>query len=457
MGFSRQRLLEIVSTLPKAPRWWVAYSGGLDSQVLLHALASLRSQAVIPPFQALHVNHGLQPEADAWAEQCRRFCEQQGIPLRVLPVTVTPARGESLEAVAREQRYRAFAQQMGAGDLLLTAHHQDDQAETVLLQLLRGSGLSGLAAMPACTAFGPGSHARPLLGFARTQLADYARAEGLTWVEDPSNRNCSFDRNYLRQEVIPLLTRRWPALGRTVSRTARHCGEAQRLIDGLAATDLAQLQREESRLEAAGLAALPPSRARAALRAWIRECGLPLPDAAHLDRVLTEVLTARPDRNPVVRWPGAELRRFRGRLWLSPPLPAFDPEAVLEWDGDTPLELPAGLGRLCVESGSGGIPKQTWSAGSVRVHFRAGGERCRPVGQGMTRSLKKLFQERAIPPWLRERVPLITIDGQLAAVGDVWRCQPFQAAEGEASVILRWDHRPAGLPQVEEEIPPFNT
>ncbi len=457
MGFSRQRLLEIVSTFPKASCWWVAYSGGLDSQVLLHALAALRSHAVIPPIRALHVHHGLQPEADAWAEQCRRYCEQQEIPLRVLPVTVAPARGESLEAVAREQRYRAFAEQMGAGDLLLTAHHQDDQAETVLLQLLRGSGLAGLAAMPACAAFGPGHHVRPLLGFARTQLAEYARAEGLSWVEDPSNRNRAFDRNYLRQEVIPLLARRWPSLGRTVSRTARHCAEAQRLIDGLAATDLAQLPRKGNRLEVAGLAALPAPRARAVLRAWIRDCGLPLPDAAHLDRVLGEVVTARPDRNPVVRWPGAELRRFRGRLWLSPPLPAFDPAAVLEWDGEAPLELPAGLGRLCVESGGGGIAQQAWRDGKIRVHYRAGGERCRPVGQDMTRSLKKLFQERGIPPWLRERVPLITIDGELAAVGDLWLCRPFQAAAGEASVILRWERRPDGLLQAEEEIPPFNT
>lgn len=457
MGFSRQRLLEILSTYPRAPRWWVAYSGGLDSQVLLHALACLRSHTCVPPFQALHINHGLQPEAADWAEQCRRYCEQHAILLRVLPVTVAPVRGESLEAVAREQRYGAFVEQMGEGDLLLTAHHQDDQAETVLLQLLRGSGLAGLAAMPPCTPFGPGHHARPLLGFSRAQLADYARAEGLSWVEDPSNRNRSFDRNYLRQEVIPLLTHRWPALGRTVSRTARHCAEAQRLIDGLAAADLAQLQREGKCLEVAGLAQLPPSRARAVLRSWIRDCGLPLPDAAHLDRVLGEMVAARPDRNPVVHWPGAELRRFRGWLWLSSPLPPFDPETVLAWDGKAPLELPAGLGRLYAEPGSCGISFAAWKTGKILVHFRAGGERCRPAGKAMTRSLKKLFQERGIPPWLRERVPLISLDGQLAAVGDLWCCGPFQAMEGEASLVLRWERKFAGPFQAEEESPPFNT
>jgi tRNA(Ile)-lysidine synthase len=437
MGFSQDRLLQIISTLPAASGYRVAYSGGMDSHVLLHALSALAPRLDVP-LHAIHVHHGLQHAADQWSEHCAAFCRERQIPISLLRVSVTPEKGESLEAAAREARYRVLAQQMQPGDMLLTAHHQDDQAETVLLQLLRGSGPSGLAAMPGVMGFPPGYLARPLLAFSRAQLAAYAAEQGLSWVEDASNRDISFDRNYLRQKVIPLLQERWPALGRTLSRSARHCGEAQRLIDSAAQQALAGLLEGDG-LVISGFTALSAAQGRAVLRAWIRSRGYTLPDTARLDRILTEVVPAGEDRNPMIHWPGAELRRFRGRLYLGSPQPAPDPSLVLDWDGKTPLQLPAGLGRLHAERGLGGISEQAWTAGPIRIRFRAGGERCRPVGRGKSRELKKLLQEFDIPPWERERLPLITIDSCLAAVGDLFFCEPFAAAEGEQGIRLRWE------------------
>jgi tRNA(Ile)-lysidine synthase len=439
MGFSQDRLLEIISTLPAASRYWVAYSGGMDSQVLLHALSALAPR-LDAPLHAVHVNHGLQQQAEVWSQRCTAFCRERQVPISVVRVEAAPGKGESPEAAARDARYRALSEQMGQGDILFTAHHQDDQAETVLLQLLRGSGPSGLAAMTTLMEFSPGYLVRPLLQFSREQLAVYAEGQGLTWVEDDSNRDTSFDRNYLRQKVMPLLRERWPALGRTLSRSARHCGDAQQLIDTLANQALdGLLDGERNSLDLAGLAALPSAEARAVLRAWIRGRGFPLPDTARLDRVLAEMAPAGEDRNPMIHWPGAELRRFRGRLYLGFPQPDMDPATLLEWDGEGPLELPAGLGRLHGEQGSGGISLKHWRSGRIQIRFRAGGERCRPVGRGKSRELKKLLQEFDIPPWERERIPLVVIDGRLAAVGDLLLCEPFQAGEGEQGIRLRWE------------------
>jgi tRNA(Ile)-lysidine synthase len=418
----------------------VALSGGLDSQVLLHLLSQLRSE-YSAELHVVHVNHGLQADADQWATACEERCRELQIPITSLSVDVAPAQGESLEAVARQERYGAIASRMGEGDILFTAHHQDDQAETLLLQLLRGSGPSGLAAMPYISTFGPGFHARPLLEFPRDELREYALAQGLGWVEDQSNQDTSFDRNYLRQRVIPLMRERWPSLGRTLSRSARHCAEAHGLIDSLAQEDLARISEpEEEGLPISELKPLPAPRIRALLRTWIREQGFPLPDTVRLDRVLSEVIPAAEDRSPEVQWPGTMVRRFQDRLYLVSPQQPLDPDTVLEWDGESPLELPAGLGVLSVEQGTEGISRATWSsAASIQVHFRGGGERCCPAGQSGSRSLKKLFQERGVPPWRRERMPLISVDGELAAVGDISICEPFAAREGEPAVQLRWD------------------
>ena len=438
MNFTPTRLLQVLNTLPAAEAYLLAYSGGRDSHVLLHALTGLSGHLPVT-LRAIHVDHGLQPASADWARHCTSVCAELGLECIVERLALRPQKGESPEALARRERYRVLSRHLGAGDMLLTAHHQDDQAETVLLQLLRGAGPAGLAAMPPVARFGSGYLARPLLQFSRDALLDYARENRLQWVDDPSNSDTGLDRNYLRQRVMPLLRARWPACGRTLSRSARHCAEAQSLIDTMAAADLKPLYRDnDGTLSSSGVAALPAPRSRAVLRAWISGAGYPLPDSTRLDRVLYEVTGAAVDRNPLVRWPGAEVRRYRDRLYLLPPLPPLDPGFQHQWDGVAPLELPAGLGRLHLERGTGGIARAHWPREGVQIRFRGRG-RLRPAGARMSLSFKKLFQQHAVPPWQRDRIPLVYIGDELAAVAGLCTCQPFAAGADEPGLSIRWE------------------
>ncbi|MFC1684270.1 tRNA lysidine(34) synthetase TilS [Pseudomonadota bacterium] len=439
MAFSPARLLSILRQLPTPRRYLVAYSGGLDSSVLLHALASLGDE-LGAELVAMHINHGLQANAAEWVASCEATCRALDVPLIGMELNLEVPKGESIEAVARHARYGAIQGQMVPGDVLLTAHHQDDQAETLLLQLMRGSGPSGLAAMPRSAPFGPGRHLRPLLDFSREQLHAYASEQGLSWVDDASNRDERFDRNFLRQQVMPLLAQRWPAMARTLSRSARHCAEAQALIDEQSQGDLDAIgDMESDSLPLAPLMRLPAPRCRALLRHWIRGKGFPVPDTSRLDRLMQEMFSAGPDRMPIVHWPGVEVRRYRDRLYLMVPLHEHDPSLVLEWDGNSMLKLPSGLGTLSIHTGMGGIDPKQWAVGPIHICFRQGGERFRPAGRGQSHSLKALFQEQGIPPWQRDRVPLITIGDQLAAVADLWVAESF-ASKGQAQGMrISWE------------------
>ncbi len=416
----------------------MAYSGGPDSHALLHAMVRLRSE-LHAPLAAVHVHHGLHPGAGEWVRHCERVCRDLGIALQVVEVDARPAAGESPEAAARRARYAALGEMLGGGDILLTAHHCDDQAETVLLQLLRGAGPPGLAGMPALSPLGRGWLARPLLGVSRAALRAYGRDEGLEPVWDPSNADERYTRNFLRRRILEILRGRWPGVTRTLARVAAQQAEAARLLDELAAIDLrAARAPQPGALLCSTLRALPEARRRNALRAWVRERGLAAPSAAQLHRLMEDVLGARDDAQPVTRWPGAEVRRYRDCLYASPPLGAHDPAVVLAWDLSTPLELPGG-GSLEAEDADGrGVAVAAAAGGAVQVRFRRGGEQCRPAGRGHTRALKKLLQESAVPPWDRERMPLVYVGDRLAAVGDLYVCEPFQAGPGEPGKTLRW-------------------
>lgn len=439
MAFNADRLYAVLQTLPAAPCYWVAYSGGRDSQVLLHALAVLRDRYPAG-LRAVHVDHGLHADAQDWCRHCVSFCASHGIPISVLDLRLAPNKGESVEAVAREARYRAIAGLMGRREILLTAHHQDDQAETVLLQLLRGSGLSGLSGMPGVVEFGPGLLARPLLGFTREQLAGYAASTELDWVEDSSNEDTGFDRNFVRHQIVPLLAERWPAMSATLSRSAKHCAEAQHIVAELATDDFIKVATTQAReLSVSKLKQLTGPRRRAVLRHWFRKLGYPLPDKVHLDRISKEVLAAQPDRMPQVAWSGIEVRRYRDRIYAMPVLQTNDAGQRIAWHESSSLRLPAGLGVLEIREAPGhGIDLALWKKSNISVRFRRGGERCRPVGRGHTHRLKKLFQEQGIPPWQRDRIPLLFLDDQLAGVPGFWLCESFQAARDEAGVEVIW-------------------
>lgn len=436
-AFTPARLLAQLTHYP-APRYWVAYSGGLDSHALLHAMAGLRPHLPGTELHAIHINHALQPDAQQWADHCAEVCAALQIPYRAVHVNATPAAGESPEAAARSARYEALAGVMGNGDALLTAHHRDDQAETLLLQLLRGSGPHGLAAMPACATFGAGVHLRPLLEFTRAQLHHYATQQNLNWIEDQSNFVINYDRNYLRREIMPRLAARWPAVSGTFARSARHAADAAHVLDVLAHNDLAHVAAgRRDTLSVARLKTLDPPRQRNLLHAWFKHLRLPLPAAVHIEHILSDVVAVAADREPCVRWPGAEVRRYRDLMYALAPLTPHDSSAVLPWDMQDTLTLPGSFGTLSAMPATGkGIKKSLCRNLDVTVRFRHGGECCRPAGRGHIHELRKLFQEAGIPPWQRDRIPLIYAGPHLAAVGDLWVCEPFQAAAGESGLVI---------------------
>jgi tRNA(Ile)-lysidine synthase len=432
------RLQQILQGYPSAGSYYVAFSGGLDSSVLLYLLADIRDQ--LPgELTAIHIHHGLQAQADAWGRHCEQFCQALAIPLRQIQLELAPKRGESLEALARTQRYAALASEMESGDVLLTAQHQDDQAETLLLQLLRGSGPAGLAAMPALSRFGAGWLARPLLDFSREELVACAKQQAIAWVEDPSNQDLRFDRNYLRLRVMPMLQQRWPAAPATIARSARLSGELQSLGDELASQDLEQAHGPwRATLSITALLQLSVPRRRSLLRHWVRLQGGTMPGSRHLLRVEEECLNCRRDAQPRVHWGDVEVRRFRDGLFLLTPLPAHDPAQVIAWSDAQPLSLPAGMGEVMLIPANSGLSLQKWRSAKVEIRFRQGGERCIPAGSKQHRSLKKLFQVWSVPPWLRDRIPLIYLDGELAAVPNRLLCEPFIAASGEPAVTPCW-------------------
>jgi tRNA(Ile)-lysidine synthase len=440
MDFSPDYLQRQLTALPADACCWVAYSGGVDSHALLHALAALR-HALSCRIGAVHVNHGLQAGAGAWDEHCRAVCAGLGVPYASLRVDGRAAAGESREAAARAARYIALEDWLPRSHYLLTAQHQDDQAETLLLQLLRGSGVKGLAAMPRLATFGSGYLLRPLLGCGHGALLDYARVNRLSWVDDPSNQDISLDRNFLRREVLPALRRRWPALSATLSRSARHCAEAALILEDLAGQDLVALgDGSQDTLPVSGLLRLAPERQRNVLRHWLTCKDGTSPSEAVLARIAHDVLGGRADAEACVRWGDRELRRYRDRLYVLPQAPTPDPHHSLAWRPETALELPRAGGVLSASPRTGGgVRAAALEGAEVRVSWRVGGERCRPAGRRHRHALKKLFQEVGIPPWERGRIPLVYIGDELAAVADLWVCEPFSAGPDEPGFVIRWD------------------
>ncbi|MDH3713895.1 MAG: tRNA lysidine(34) synthetase TilS [Gammaproteobacteria bacterium] len=396
-----------------AQRLVVAYSGGMDSHVLLHLLAMLREDQTIE-LQAVHVNHRLQPQAEQWCAHCAEICAALAVPLHVAPVDARPAAGESPEAAARRARYAACVGLLQAGQELVTAHTSDDQAETLLLRLLRGSGVDGAVGIRPRRALGDGWVIRPLLGFSRSALHDYACQAELQWIEDPSNRDLRYDRNFIRQRVLPMIEQRWPAAAAVLARDAANFADSVAVLETLAREDLAAAAGVQSgHVSVSALRRLVPARRAMVLRQWLREFARVTPSHTQLQQVAA-ILAARPDSQPRVRIGDVEVCRYRDELVLvsDADVPV---NAPLRWSMQRPLRLAQRESQLTREELTAAgltIP----DGAVVEVRYRNGGERIRLAGHAHSKSLKKLFQEHAVPPWWRDKIPLIYVDGELAAV-----------------------------------------
>ncbi|MFL6649551.1 MAG: tRNA lysidine(34) synthetase TilS [Sulfurifustaceae bacterium] len=428
-----QVLTETLGLTPATPVY-VAFSGGLDSHVLLHAAASLRRNA---PWRvaALHVDHGLQATSAQWASHCAAVATALDVPYAAERIVVDDVAQLGLEDAARRARYRALARMLPAGAVLLTAHQQDDQAETLLLQLVRGAGPAGLAAMPAVTRFGRGRLARPLLGFARRELADYAAAQGLDFVEDASNEDERLARNYLRRRVWPLIAARWPAASERIALAARHQADVATLLDEIGRADLAVAADAEGSIDVSRLREFSPERRANLLRCWIRSHGVSAP----AERVLRQIL-ACVERRPAtqqarVQWGAAEVRRYRDRLSLHTVGSRAPVDWEAPWDPVVALEIPGAGWRLRARATTGaGLARARIEGVELRVRMRRGGERLRV--RGHSHKVKKLLQEAGIPPWERAQLPLIYVGDVLAAVGDRWVSDEFAACADEPGVML---------------------
>jgi tRNA(Ile)-lysidine synthase len=406
----------------------------VDSTVLLHQLSELKKQQPLPPLCALHIHHGLSKNADVWQAHCQKTCEALGVVFNTVSVTLAVDTSKSIEELAREARYAAFNHFLQSGDVLLMAHHQDDQAETLLLRLLRGAGPKGLAAMPQQRLLDQALLCRPLMNTPKANITRYAQQHHLTWVEDESNTDNQYDRNFLRNEVLPIIKKKWPQYAQTWARSAQLCKEVDDLCNELAALDWQLVQGSKpNTLNIDAWQTLSDARRTNVVRYWLAQQNLPLPSQAQLQTLLSDVASAKEDAEPLLSWPGVEIRRYQQNLYAMQPLSLNTPSSI-EWNIKVPLQLSIGTLAITQQKGEGvALAKITQT---LAVRFRQGGERCKPVGRVGSHPLKKLFQEYGVEPWLRDAWPLIYVAEELAAVPNLWVCDGFQAQQHEEGVIV---------------------
>ncbi|MGD2119509.1 MAG: tRNA lysidine(34) synthetase TilS [Chromatiales bacterium] len=441
----QRRLLHLLQSYEIAPRYVIAFSGGCDSTVLLHAISKIIEQ--LPGrLLAVHINHGLQPQADAWQQYCAQAAAALKIDYCSLSLKLEQQAG-NLEARAREARYAALHSMLQSGDVLLTAHHEDDQAETLLLNLLRGSGVEGLSAMQQFSDFGQFHLLRPLLGITLEEINNYAARHDLDWIEDPSNQQSHFDRNFLRNEVVPLLLQRWPAAKNTIARSAHNCQDASQLVHQQAIQDLQNCRTTSPHmLDIEKLQEKSVVQQKYLLRAWFQSLSLALPDHDKLEYIITTFIQCRADARPLLQWSNVKLRRYDGNLYVSV-------EKSLE-----PPEQPVVFSRQDIQSGRKLLPgiagelrfstvsQDIHDTEKLQVRFREGAESCVLTGRQGHRKLKKLFQQWRVPPWMRQHVPLIYWSDELIAIADFAECgdvkqRPIQHIQWRPVPSYEWRSR----------------
>jgi tRNA(Ile)-lysidine synthase len=430
------RLLELGNL---QQRIYVGYSGGIDSHVLLHCCASIIQ--LKDWLTAVYVHHGLQAEADFWADHCEKTANDLGVKFIALTVHAQSAPGESPEEAARNARYAAFKSLINVDDALLLAQHREDQLETVLLQLFRGSGLRGLSGMPERIAFGTGVMLRPLLNTPKQTILAYATAHQLCWIEDPSNQSNDYDRNFLRNAVVPLLKQRWQSVDKTVARSARHCADAQVLVDEVADELFSGVfNPDDNTLGISRLKEHLSHPQQLVIRHWFQFMGLKMPAQALVERILTEIVAADEQRDPAISGKGYSIRRYRNKLYCLTHQTEIDQQLPEGQD----IIWPCGQNSikvspdqiLCVVPASKGILRELWLTATIKVRLRRGGEKICLPGRTGHHTLKKLFQEAGIPPWKRDAMPLIYLNDALAAVGDRWISAAFYSEKPQDCISL---------------------
>ncbi len=432
-----QFLTTLNNHYPVSGRIVLALSGGLDSITLLHLLTNYKILHTGVECLAVHVHHGLSGNADYWAQQCKIWCDRYGIECKVERVHLRLANQISTEQEARQKRYCALKKHINDGDLLLTGQHSSDQMETFLLALKRGSGPKGLSSMAHYAKFGKGHLLRPLLNISRDEILEYATDNSLNWVEDETNQDTQYDRNFLRHTVIPVIKARWPGIEQSVLRTSQLCADQEQLIRELLFERLNKLVDADESIAISGLNKQSASARRQLLRLWLDAQHSLMPSAKQLELIWNEVALARKDANPKLKIASGEIRRYKDRLYFVAHL-----SDVTKWSAtlelDHPVELPDGLGCITLCRSPLATKAQLIAprpGEKVWLHFNPQGLSAHPTGREQSRKLKKLFQEYQVPVWMRRRTPIIMYGDRLVAVADLFVCKEFNGDD----CAIKWD------------------
>jgi tRNA(Ile)-lysidine synthase len=428
--FGNKHLLESLARLPTPAKYWVGFSGGADSTALLQSMHECRDH-ISAPLEAIHFHHGLQESADAWQEYCRAFCDEREIPFQSQKLEIDPTGKSGLEGASRNARYQAVAQVLGDQEMYLTAHHAEDQAETLFLNLMRGSGIEGLAGIPPLRNLDNGWVARPLLDRNRNELVAYLEERKISWLTDPSNEDTAFDRNYLRQELFPVLEKRWPGLVRRLTRTARNARITATAMAMFIENQSGDLIRDKLKMPLQKLLELDPEMQTLIFRQWLRRHEVPVLPEARLKEFLDQLDSAQTASKAEVQWEGWMIKRYQRDLWLHRHKPFIDcPET--EWKSGMELDIGPYSGSLRLIGNATSIP------GSWVVRARNPGDRIRELPHGPSRKIKQLFQAAFIPPWLRSGIPVLVWDDEPVALGDWAIGHRLQAWLFENNLDYEW-------------------
>ena len=427
---------QILANSPVTKRLVLALSGGLDSRVMLDLLARFIDQHRDYRAHAVYVHHGLSTNADTWAQQCVTWSIASGIGCDIERVRCELGGGASVEQAARDARYQALSQHIQCGDTLLTAQHADDQIETVLLALKRGSGPAGLAAMPVLTTFASGQHLRPLLSVSRADIEAYGAQHQLQWVEDESNQDQRYDRNFIRHQITPLLNERWPGIRKAVTRSAHLCGEQEGLLEELLSFQLQQARQADGSLRIAEN--ISARLGMALVRQWLKQQAVIMPSLAQLEQIWFNLVQAKADANPQVCWQQYQVRRYQQQLYLLQQWPDIsDWQQPLYLNQD--CHLPQELGVVTLKQTASATLRPPYTNETVSVRFDYLGPEIKPQGRSGKRKFKKLLQEYKVPSWLRRRTPMLFYGEQLVAVAGVFVVEEFVATASTTTTAVEFE------------------
>jgi tRNA(Ile)-lysidine synthase len=441
--FSCQHLLDSLARLPSPEKYWVGFSGGADSTALLLAMSECREK-LPAPIHAVHFHHGLQDDADAWQDHCGSFCRERDIPFLSEKLEIVPVKRRSLEEEARNCRYRAVANILGDQEMYLTAHHAEDQAETLFLNLMRGSGIEGLAGIPVLRNLENGWVARPLLDRHRVDLERFLEARDISWLTDASNEDTAFDRNYLRHELFPLLEQRWPGLVRRLSRTARNARISAAAMAMFIENQSGDLIRDKLKMPLQKLLELDPEMQTLIVRQWLRRHEVPALPEARLREFLDQLAGSQLTNQAEVQWQDWMIKRYQRDLWLHRRKP-FMACPEVNWQSGMELELGPDSGCLRLVGEPAPLP------GSWLVRARKEGDRIRLFPNGPSHKIKRFFQSAFVPPWLRPGIPVLEWDGEPVALGDWIICPRLLTWLFENDLKYQWQPSDSVLARVRSD------